>query len=68
MSEGSVEPVKLMREKCEILAGQKYKPPPIGEGARVYYETLYKENSSSEVATLWMLEHGMLGEKRAKEV
>lgn len=47
------------------LGAQTYKPhqshptPSPGSGDRVFYESLYREDPSNEMALLWCIEHGV---------
>jgi len=42
-----------------LLPGQKHPTPPLGDGTRAFYETLYNENSNSKMAEKWLFEHGV---------
>lgn len=40
--------------------GQKKETPPPASGTRVFYESLYKQNSDSFMALKWCVEYGIL--------
>jgi hypothetical protein len=48
--------------------GQKQPTPPPGAGDRVFYESLFREKPSSEMALIWCIEHGVLSEEEAQRV
>nr|CAD1834437.1 unnamed protein product [Ananas comosus var. bracteatus] len=54
-------------KKVYSLAGQKYDPPEEREPLRIFYESLSKQIPSSEMAEIWMMEHGLLSAERAKK-
>ena len=41
------------------MPGQKHPTPPLGDGTRAFYETLYSENPGSKMAEKWLFEHGV---------
>ncbi|KAJ4950832.1 hypothetical protein NE237_027664 [Protea cynaroides] len=59
--------VKAKVKKVYTLAGQKYDPPEEREPLRIFYESLWKQIPSSEMAEFWMMEHGLLSPERAKK-
>ena len=48
--------------------GQLRLAPSRGDGVRVFYESLYKENSKAPMAAKYMLDHGLLNDADAKKV
>ncbi|XP_022951620.1 uncharacterized protein LOC111454380 isoform X1 [Cucurbita moschata] len=58
---------KVREKKVFNLAGQKYDPPEEREPLRIFYESLSKQISTSEMAEFWMMEHGMLSPEKAKK-
>ncbi|ERN15093.1 hypothetical protein AMTRI_Chr05g57800 [Amborella trichopoda] len=60
--------VKVKTEKkVYTLPGQRYDPPEEREPLRIFYESLLKQIPSSEMAEVWMMEHGLLSPERAKK-
>ncbi|KAI4336777.1 hypothetical protein L6164_015259 [Bauhinia variegata] len=59
---------KKREKKVFDLPGQKRDPPEEKEALRIFYETLYKQIPSSEMAQVWMMECGLLPEKEAMKV
>ena len=61
----------LSRETEDILLdfkpGQKKETPPPASGTRVFYESLYKQNSKSFMALKWCVEYGILPKKDCKK-
>lgn len=61
--------IKLKKEKKVYdLPGQKRDPPEERDPLRIFYETLYQQVSTSEMAQIWMMESGLLPESVAKQV
>ncbi|KAF8400868.1 hypothetical protein HHK36_014171 [Tetracentron sinense] len=54
-------------KKVYTLTGQRYDPPEEREPLRIFYESLSKQIPSSEMAQIWMMEHGLLSPERAKK-
>lgn len=48
-------------------SGQCKPTPPPGDATRVFYETLYKQNPGSKMATIWCVKHGVLDDKKLKK-
>ncbi|XP_010691867.2 uncharacterized protein LOC104905118 isoform X1 [Beta vulgaris subsp. vulgaris] len=48
--------------------GQKRDPPEQRDPLRIFYETLYQQKPTSELAAVWMMESGLLPLKEAKQV
>ncbi|KAA0151485.1 hypothetical protein FNF27_08067 [Cafeteria roenbergensis] len=46
--------------------GQRMPTPSPGSGDRVFYESLYKENPASNMAVVWMVEHGVFSKDVAQ--
>ncbi|KAJ8772689.1 hypothetical protein K2173_027866 [Erythroxylum novogranatense] len=60
---------KVKRErKVYDLPGQKRDIPEERDPLRIFYETLYKQVPSSEMAQIWMMESGLLPIDVAKKV
>lgn len=59
------EPEK--KKKVYSLPGQKHDPPDERDPLRIFYESLYEQNSKSEMAEVWMMEHGLLEPDAAKK-
>ncbi|EOA21944.1 hypothetical protein CARUB_v10002438mg [Capsella rubella] len=58
---------KAKREKkVYSLPGQKFDPPEEREPLRIFYESLSKQITGSEMAEFWLMEHGMLSPDKAK--
>lgn len=64
-------PIKEVDQKPSLflnfLEGQKAPCPPIGDGTRAFYESLYKENNESIIAIKFCIEHGVLIGTQRKE-
>ncbi|XP_072953641.1 uncharacterized protein [Typha angustifolia] len=54
-------------KKVYSLPGQKHDPPEEREPLRIFYESLWEQIPSSEMAEFWMMEHGLLSPERAKK-
>ncbi|KAJ1689880.1 hypothetical protein LUZ63_014035 [Rhynchospora breviuscula] len=54
-------------KKVYSLPGQKHDPPEEREPLRIFYESLWKQIPTSEMAEFWMMEHGLLSPERAKK-
>ncbi|KAI4376958.1 hypothetical protein MLD38_014659 [Melastoma candidum] len=57
---------KAREKKVYSLPGQKHDPPEEREPLRIFYESLFKQVPTSEMAEFWMMEHGLLSPERAK--
>ena len=44
----------------DFKPGQKYPTPSPGNGDRVFYETLYQQKPTSEMAQEWVIAYGVL--------
>eukprot|EP00252_Welwitschia_mirabilis_P015500 TRINITY_DN3407_c0_g1_i1.p1 TRINITY_DN3407_c0_g1~~TRINITY_DN3407_c0_g1_i1.p1 ORF type:complete len:221 (+),score=70.68 TRINITY_DN3407_c0_g1_i1:183-845(+) len=55
-------------KKVYDLPGQKHDPPEERDPLRIFYESLYEQRPESEMAQLWMMEHGLLSPADAKKV
>ncbi|KAK9755075.1 hypothetical protein RND81_01G000700 [Saponaria officinalis] len=55
-------------KKVYDLPGQKRDPPEQRDPLRIFYETLYQQKPSSELAALWMMESGLLPLEEANKV
>ncbi|CAI5468809.1 unnamed protein product [Closterium sp. Yama58-4] len=63
------EAVKPKKEKAVFdLPGQLREPPEENEPLRIFYESLYNQRPDSEMAQIWMMEHGLLDEDEARRV
>ncbi|GFQ01999.1 probable glycosyltransferase at5g03795 [Phtheirospermum japonicum] len=58
---------KTREKKVFSLPGQKFDVPEEREPLRVFYESLSKQIPSSEMAEIWLMEHGMLSPDKAKK-
>ncbi|KAH9550234.1 hypothetical protein CY35_10G061600 [Sphagnum magellanicum] len=57
------------REKRAFtLPGQRHEPPEERDALRIFYETLHEQIPRSEMAEVWMMEHGLLAFAEAKKV
>lgn len=57
------------REKKKFdLPGQIRESPEENEPLRVFYESLYNQRPESDMAQIWMMEHGLLDEDEARKV
>eukprot|EP00250_Pteridium_aquilinum_P034815 c8151_g1_i1 orf=399-1097(-) len=54
-------------KKVYQLPGQKHDPPEERDPLRIFYESLYRQNPKSEMAQIWMMEHGLLSPEAAKK-
>ncbi|GBG82930.1 hypothetical protein CBR_g36457 [Chara braunii] len=64
---GKEEPDKKEKEKKVFdLPGQRYEAPEERDPLRIFYETLYQQRPDSEMAEVWMMEHGLLSQEDAK--
>ncbi len=52
----------------ELKPGQKYPTPTKGFGDRVFYETLLRQKTDSEMAQDWCLAYGILSFKEAEKL
>ncbi|KAH9301224.1 hypothetical protein KI387_012807 [Taxus chinensis] len=59
--------VKVKQKKVYSLPGQKHDPPEERDPLRIFYESLYEQIPTSEMATIWMMEHGLLPPDAAKK-
>ncbi|KAI4380895.1 hypothetical protein MLD38_007033 [Melastoma candidum] len=57
---------KAREKKVYSLPGQKHDPPEEREPLRIFYESLFTQVPTSEMAEFWMMEHGLLSPERAK--
>ncbi|CAI5525360.1 unnamed protein product [Closterium sp. Naga37s-1] len=63
------EAVKPKKEKVVFdLPGQLREAPEENEPLRIFYESLYNQLPDSEMAQIWMMEHGLLDEDEARRV
>ncbi|CAN8304684.1 unnamed protein product [Cochlearia groenlandica] len=63
------EEVKKKREKKVYdLPGQKRDTPEERDPLRIFYESLYKQVPTSEMAQIWLMESGLLSAEKAKKV
>ncbi|GAB2275721.1 hypothetical protein Dimus_010473 [Dionaea muscipula] len=65
-SKTKTTPVKRER-KVFTLPGQRYDPPEERDPLRIFYSSLSEQIPSSEMAEIWLLEHGLLSPERAKK-
>ncbi|KAJ3682620.1 hypothetical protein LUZ60_015193 [Juncus effusus] len=56
------------QKKSYDLPGQKHDPPEERDPLRIFYESLYHQIPTSEMAAFWMMERGLLEEAEAKRV
>ncbi|CAH9096981.1 unnamed protein product [Cuscuta epithymum] len=59
---------KKKEKKVYDLPGQKRDPPEEGDPLRIFYESLYKQLPESDMATIWMMESGLLPKEKAAQV
>ncbi|XXG74979.1 hypothetical protein AAC387_Pa07g3575 [Persea americana] len=59
---------KKKEKKVYDLPGQKHDPPEERDPLRIFYETLFQQLPSSEMAAFWMMEWGLLPPAEAKKV
>ncbi|XP_022873205.1 uncharacterized protein LOC111392168 isoform X2 [Olea europaea var. sylvestris] len=59
---------KKRERKVYDLPGQKRDSPEERDPLRIFYETLYEQVPSSEMAAIWMMESGLLPKEEAKKV
>ncbi|GJP61006.1 hypothetical protein CLOP_g9510 [Closterium sp. NIES-67] len=63
------EAVKPKKERAVFdLPGQLREAPEENEPLRIFYESLYNQIPESEMAQIWMMEHGLLDEDEARRV
>lgn len=63
------EEVKKKRErKVYDLPGQKREQPDERDPLRIFYESLYKQIPTSDMAQIWLMESGLLPAEKAKKV
>lgn len=60
--------VKKRERKVYDLPGQKRDPPEERDPLRIFYQTLHEQKPTSEMATVWMMESGLLPLEEAKRV
>ena len=53
--------------KSDRLPGQKHDTPEEGDGSRIFYESLLRQNPDSKMAMKWCVENGVLDESTAKK-
>lgn len=58
---------KDKKRKVYELPGQKHDPPEERDPLRIFYETLYEQRPTSEMAEFWMMDHGLLSPEKAKK-
>eukprot|EP00246_Nothoceros_aenigmaticus_P004337 TRINITY_DN15845_c0_g1_i1.p2 TRINITY_DN15845_c0_g1~~TRINITY_DN15845_c0_g1_i1.p2 ORF type:complete len:198 (-),score=42.50 TRINITY_DN15845_c0_g1_i1:2094-2687(-) len=58
--------LKDKEKRVFTLPGQKHDPPEERDPLRVFYESLREQIPSSDMAELWMMEHGLLSADDAK--
>ncbi|KAI9191660.1 hypothetical protein LWI28_011586 [Acer negundo] len=58
---------RVREKKVFTLPGQKFDPPEEREPLRIFYESLWNQIPTSEMAEFWMMEHGLLSPDRAKK-
>ncbi|CAM8878305.1 unnamed protein product [Rhodiola kirilowii] len=63
-----VKKIVKKEKKVYDLPGQKRDPPEERDPLRIFYETLYQQVPTSEMAQIWMMESGLLPEDVAKKV
>lgn len=63
----SKDDVEKKEKKVYDLPGQKHDPPDERDPLRIFYESLYEQNPKSEMAEIWMMEHGLLKLDAAKK-
>eukprot|EP00252_Welwitschia_mirabilis_P016357 TRINITY_DN36085_c0_g1_i1.p1 TRINITY_DN36085_c0_g1~~TRINITY_DN36085_c0_g1_i1.p1 ORF type:complete len:180 (+),score=41.23 TRINITY_DN36085_c0_g1_i1:204-743(+) len=61
------KPKEKSEKKVYTLPGQKHDPPEERDPLRMFYESLYRQIPNSEMATNWMMEHGLLPYEKAKK-
>ncbi|KAJ7297248.1 hypothetical protein O6H91_Y070400 [Diphasiastrum complanatum] len=61
------EEEKEKQKKVYELPGQKHDPPEERDPLRIFYQSLHEQIPTSEMAELWMMEHGLLPKDRAKK-
>ncbi len=62
------ESKEVEEETIHWKAGQKFPTPSPGNGDRVFYETLYQQKPSSEMAQEWVLTYGILSHADAQKL
>ncbi|GAA0141439.1 hypothetical protein LIER_02581 [Lithospermum erythrorhizon] len=65
--EAEVATVKK-EKKVYDLPGQKRDPPEERDSLRIFYESLYEQVPTSEMAAVWMMESGLLPRDKAAKV
>lgn len=63
----SKDDTEKKEKKVYELPGQKHDPPDERDPLRIFYESLYQQNPKSEMAQVWMMEHGLLAPDAAKK-
>eukprot|EP00850_Spirogloea_muscicola_P006847 SM000033S12368 [mRNA] locus=s33:507579:508923:+ [translate_table: standard] len=63
----SAKPDGKKERKVYDSPGQKHDPPEERDPLRLFYESLRQQNPASEMAEVWLLEHGMLALDQAKK-
>ncbi|KAE8677826.1 carotenoid cleavage dioxygenase 8-like protein B [Hibiscus syriacus] len=58
---------KVREKKVYTLPGQKHDPPEEREPLRIFYESLFEQIPTSEMAESWMMEHGLLSPEKARK-
>lgn len=61
------KPKEKTVKKVYSLPGQKHDSPEERDPLRIFYESLYQQIPTSEMATIWMMEHGLLSPEKAKK-
>lgn len=64
---GDAEKVKK-EKKVYDLPGQKHDPPQERDPLRIFYESLYEQVPTSEMAAIWLMEWGLLPVDVAQKV
>ncbi|XP_075517061.1 uncharacterized protein LOC142551618 isoform X3 [Primulina tabacum] len=59
---------KKREKKVFDLPGQKRDPPEERDPLRIFYETLYKQVPTSDMASIWKESFGLLPKEEAKKV
>lgn len=72
------EPKKISKEEKQstntisstviLKINQKYPTPSRGAGDRVFYESLFKEKSDSDMALIYCIEYGILSAQEAERL
>ena len=61
----AAKPVTKSQEAKFSLPGQKYATPEEGDGTRLFYESLLKQNKASTMAQKWCVDYGCLPQAQA---